>query len=433
MDVRQPSGRPPRDGGPRAARAPGPDPAVGAQRDHGARSYAAAAGEPRDRAVPAPRAGTCSGGRCTTISRGCAGRVGRRPRRAAVPVRAHPDALQRHPQPVRPVHRGGHPAQREPHRRVAVRARRAGRRRPRRSTPRHHGPAAGGLLPGPGPGAAIRRARTRLPGGDLSPAGDHPGPPGADGRPRHRLLPGPRGRAPGRCPPRSRRVPAQGPAPQRDRPARERLWRSWERWISEIVADLWSVATPRDLLDARAARRRQPAPVLRLPPLGRRPPPDSVRPRPAQLRHGRGALPPPAVGEPARHLEVPVPRRHPAAGTPAEFAALEAGIPAFVGALLTHRSPSLAAARSASVPRPASRAPPVAAAAPSWRSDIGVMARQRPAWSSPSPVRPVPQAASRPETESPSSAPSSEAWALRSTLAATEQSPPSRRVLARAS
>jgi hypothetical protein len=96
-----------------------------------------------------------------------------------------------------------------------------------------------------GPGAAIRRARTRLPGGGLSPV--------AIVRvPRERMVGhgigsslvhevGHQGAALLELVPSLRPVlhQRQVAAPPADR----RAWHLWERWISEIVADLWSVAT----------------------------------------------------------------------------------------------------------------------------------------------------------------------------------------------
>ena len=63
-----------------------------------------------------------------------------------------------------------------------------------------------------GIGAAIRRARTRLPGGGSNPVGDHPHPARTHDRQRHRLVADPRGRPPGRRPARSRELAAPGAA-----------------------------------------------------------------------------------------------------------------------------------------------------------------------------------------------------------------------------
>ncbi|MES2128214.1 MAG: hypothetical protein V4463_13160 [Pseudomonadota bacterium] len=94
-----------------------------------------------------------------------------------------------------------------------------------------------------GPGAAIRRARTRLPGG-----GDNPV--AIIRVPRERMV------GSGLASSLIHEVGHQGAAlldlvntlraalqvmQQRD-PARAEVWTLWERWISEIVADFWSLA-----------------------------------------------------------------------------------------------------------------------------------------------------------------------------------------------
>lgn len=96
-----------------------------------------------------------------------------------------------------------------------------------------------------GPGAAIRRARTRLPGGGSNPVA---------------LIRVPRERMVGHgiasslvhevghqgaallCLVESLRAALQA-AERRAVPVDRPAWQSWSRWISEIVADLWSVAT----------------------------------------------------------------------------------------------------------------------------------------------------------------------------------------------
>ena len=93
-----------------------------------------------------------------------------------------------------------------------------------------------------GPGAAIRRARTRLPGGAATPVA-------IVRMPRERMV----GHGIGSSlvhevghqaaalldlvPSLRRALRAQA---LRD-PVRFRVWRMWERWISEIVADLWAI------------------------------------------------------------------------------------------------------------------------------------------------------------------------------------------------
>jgi hypothetical protein len=95
-----------------------------------------------------------------------------------------------------------------------------------------------------GPGAAIRRARTRLPGGDQNPVA-------IIRVPRERMV------GHGIASSLFHEVGHQGAAllslveslrPElqsvqaRLRPSERDPWQCWERWISEIVADLWSVA-----------------------------------------------------------------------------------------------------------------------------------------------------------------------------------------------
>jgi len=94
-----------------------------------------------------------------------------------------------------------------------------------------------------GPGAAIRRARTRLPGGRSNPAA-------VIKVPRERMVGsgiasslihevGHQGAALLDLVPSLRAVLQ---ARQRDDAPHRDLWTMWERWISEIVADFWSVA-----------------------------------------------------------------------------------------------------------------------------------------------------------------------------------------------
>jgi hypothetical protein len=94
-----------------------------------------------------------------------------------------------------------------------------------------------------GPGAAIRRARTRLPGGGENPVA-------VVRVPRERMI------GSGIASSLIHEVGHQGAAlldlvnslrpvlqaMQASDPARRQEWQLWERWISEIVADFWSVA-----------------------------------------------------------------------------------------------------------------------------------------------------------------------------------------------
>jgi hypothetical protein len=90
-----------------------------------------------------------------------------------------------------------------------------------------------------GMGAAIRRAHTRL----LQSRRGCQDPARAAGRQRHRFMTLPRGWAPGSCP--SGTVESLRPVLRdiaHDSRSGDLTWRLWERWISEIVADVWSVA-----------------------------------------------------------------------------------------------------------------------------------------------------------------------------------------------
>ncbi|ATQ78951.1 hypothetical protein CR152_17570 [Massilia violaceinigra] len=94
-----------------------------------------------------------------------------------------------------------------------------------------------------GPGAAIRRARTRLPGGGENPVA-------VVRVPRERMI------GSGIASSLIHEVGHQGAAlldlvnslrpelqaMQQSDPAQREVWQWWERWISEIVADFWSVA-----------------------------------------------------------------------------------------------------------------------------------------------------------------------------------------------
>ena len=218
----------------------------------------------------------------------------------ATPLHVPAPEVQRRADAVRSVQRRHHPAQRARDRRLAVGPGRrggrcagaAGRLLPRRRrssatsiaapAPRSGARARDCPAAATNPVAIIRVPRERMVGSGIAsslvPRG---GPPGG-GAARSR------GRRCARCcsgMQRGRRADALG-------------WQLWERWISEIVADFWSVARARHRLDARADGRRQPAARVRLPRQSRRPASRALDPREAQLRDGPGALSASAV-EPA--------------------------------------------------------------------------------------------------------------------------------------
>ena len=167
-----------------------------------------------------------------------------------------------------------------------------------------------------GAGAAIRRARTRLPGGDLSPVA-------IIRIPRERMVGhgiasslvhevGHQGAAllglvDSLRADLARRAPRSG--------VRAAVWRTFDKWVSEIVADLWSVATlgisstlgllavvslPRFFVFRPSGRRSTPVPYIRV----------LIS---CALRER--ALPAPPVAGHGRDLEGAVPRR-PAPGRP---------------------------------------------------------------------------------------------------------------------
>lgn len=285
-----------------------------------------------------------------------------------------------------------------------------------------------------GPGAAIRRARTKMPGGDLSPAA-------IIRIPRERMV------GHGIASSLVHEVGHQGAALlglvdslradlSTDRPpgADPAVWRTWQRWISEIVADLWSVATlgisstlgllavvslPRFFVFRPSGDDPHPIPYVRVL---------------VSCAIGEALYPHPQWGQ----MRAAWKNLNPTDGLPdtrqAEFATLEAGIGDFVRALLTHRSPALAGRTLAEAFPTHERTPArLLALDAAWRGDLAAMARQRP--SLVFAVVGQARAAGRitPEAESALISALLRAWALRSTLAFAEHGTTSRRVLARAS
>ncbi len=286
-----------------------------------------------------------------------------------------------------------------------------------------------------GPGAAIRRAKTKMPGGDLSPAA-------IIRIPRERMV------GHGVASSLVHEVGHQGAALlglvgslRKDLASRrpqggpeQAVWRTWENWISEIVADLWSVATlgisstlgllavvslPRFFVFRPSGDDPHPIPYVRVLlscAIG-----EALYPHPqwGQMRATWKALNPLAGLAPARRQGL---------------SALEVGIPAFVRVLLGHRSPALGGRTLGQAFPTAARAPgQLRALHTAWRGDLAVMARQRPSLV----FAVVGQARAdghiTPESESDLIGALLRAWALRSTLAQAEHVTTSPRVIARAS
>ena len=162
-----------------------------------------------------------------------------------------------------------------------------------------------------GPGAAIRRVRTRLPGGDENPVA---------------LIRVPRERMIGSAIASSliHEVGHQAAAlldlvpslRAEIRPIHRRLeptsaWNLFDRWISEIVADFWAVA--RLGIGATLGLMAVVSLPLRLhvPRQVQRPASGTLDPGQAELCHGPGPLPRPAVGPPGCTLGVVLPDRCP--------------------------------------------------------------------------------------------------------------------------
>jgi hypothetical protein len=286
-----------------------------------------------------------------------------------------------------------------------------------------------------GPGAAIRRAKTKMPGGELSPAG-------IVRIPRERMV------GHGIASSLVHEVGHQGAAildlvaslkkelavHRTKAGAAAPVWRNWENWISEIIADFWSVATlgisstlgllavvslPRFFVFRPSGDDPHPIPYVRVLlscAIG-----NELYPHPqwADMARTWKALYPVASLPPARQQE---------------FATIEAGIPAFVKVLASHRSPALKGRALRECFPLAERQPArLLALHSAWKNDLGVMARQRPALVFA--VVGQARAAQRitPEDESQLISGLLRAWALRSSLTFTENVTTNRRALVRAS
>jgi hypothetical protein len=204
-----------------------------------------------------------------------------------------------------------------------------------------------------GPGAAIRRARTRLPGG-----GDNP----------VALIRVPRERMVGHGIASSlvhevghqaaallSLVESLGPAllahQRRVEPSMRPAWQSWHLWVSEVVADLWSVARlgigstlglvgvvslPRWFVFRPSGQDPHPVPWIRVQ---------------LSCAMGDALYPDPQWGELARLWSALYPRRGAPAAMQKPLARLESQIPAFVEFLLGHRPPALRGAQLGEVLR----------------------------------------------------------------------------------
>ena len=137
-------------------------------------------------------------------------------------------------------------------------------------------------------------------------------------------------------------------------------WRYWERWISEIFADFWSVArigvaSTLGLIGVMSLPRVF---VFRVEP--RRSPSVPLDPRQAELRDGAGPVPASRSGTRVDRLwESFYPRVGLAPDYRALLAAFESTMPEFVELLLTHRPASLRGRSLAEVMDTAARSRPV--------------------------------------------------------------------------
>ncbi len=229
-----------------------------------------------------------------------------------------------------------------------------------------------------GPGAAIRRARTRLPGGGSNPVA-------IIRVPRERMV------GSGIASSLVHEVGHQGAAQlglveslridlaQAARKDPQGCWPTWDKWISEIVADCWSVgklgitstigllavvSLPAFFVFRPSGSDPHPVPYLRVlvsATIG-----EAIYPHPqwAAMRHTWKQL------YPTRDLP---------AGRRTELERLEAAIPDFVRLLLAHRSPALRGHRLGDIWPARERHPArLVQLHHEWAGDIAVMSRQPP-------------------------------------------------------
>ena len=231
-----------------------------------------------------------------------------------------------------------------------------------------------------GAGAAIRRARTRMPGGDASPVA-------IIRIPRERMV------GQGIAASLTHEVGHQGAAllglvdSVRHDVAAARLrvgqddpvWASWERWISEILADLWAIATlglsatvgllavvslPRYFVFRPSGEDPHPIPYVRVL---------------LSCALGQALYPHPQWAAMARAWKA----MYPVAELPEErrvaFAAMEEQIEPFVDLLLGHRSAGLGGATLGSEFPTHERTPAqLVRLHRQWGGDVPTMARQAP-------------------------------------------------------
>jgi hypothetical protein len=233
-----------------------------------------------------------------------------------------------------------------------------------------------------GPGAAIRRARTRLPGGRSNPVA-------IIRVPRERMVGhgiassvihevGHQGAALLSLVEALRPVLLQASvaAPPEDQPA----WQSWQRWISEIVADLWSVARlgvgstvglvgvvslPRWFVFRPSGEDPHPIPWIR------------VR---LSAAIGAALYPHPQWQQLTNLWSTLYPLATAPAGMQQTLRRLDATIPEFVDVLLSHQPPSLRGARIGAALRSPNRRPEALTARfEAWRAAPDRIARTPPA------------------------------------------------------
>lgn len=285
-----------------------------------------------------------------------------------------------------------------------------------------------------GAGAAIRRTRTRLPGGRSNPVG-------IIRIPRERMIGS--GIASSLIHETGHQGAAQLGLVESLRAELTKMahseptggWDVWYRWISEIVADCWSVGTIGITSTVGLLAVVSLPGIFVFHPSGNDPHPVPYLRVLLSTHIGEALYPHPQWAA----MRATWKQLYPISGLPAERRAVieqqESRIPRFVALLLSHRSPSLRGRQLGEVFPTADRKPEVLLALHrSWRNDLGVMARQ-----SPSLVFAVVGQAKiagfiDPETESKTLRDLLSAWAVRSSLDVTRRiSPLGAAPLARAS